>query len=508
MTVAWRSADFAPALVPAWRTPLALLAGAWFAILVLFHADVGDLAFIYWNSTNFGHCLFVLPVVGWLIWLRRAELSHLTPQGWWPGLAIVAAGGVAWFMGQVSGVAFARHLGLVVMLQGSIVALLGPNVARGIAFPLFYLIFLVPFGEWLEKPLQDVTVAITMPLLHSAGVPASVDGVLITIPNGWFEVAEACSGTKFVIGMLAFATLVGHVCFTSWRRRAIFFAAAMVVPVIANGLRAFGTIYAAHLTSVEAATGADHIVYGWVFFAAVMAAVLAIGWRWFDRDPDAPAFDPARLQAPATRRTDNWAATGAVIGLATLAFWGGSAIIARADALPARMELPDVPGWHRVALEDRVHWSPNYPTADHYLIGGYADAAGRRVDLAVAVYSGQREGHELVSFGQGVIRENDRWVRIADEAPLQNGSVMRITGPGAVERVVATWYRVGGVTTASERMVKIETLKAKLSNGEQRASALHLSAVAGRGDARAAMTSFLAAAGAPGDIADRVAHGR
>ncbi len=94
-----------------------------------------------------------------------------------------------------------------------------------------------------------------MPLLHLVGVPATVDGVLITTANGYFEVAEACSGAKFVIAMVAYGVLVANVCYRTWPRRAAFMAMAMVVPVIANGLRAFGTIYAAVLTCVEQATG-------------------------------------------------------------------------------------------------------------------------------------------------------------------------------------------------------------------------------------------------------------
>src|SRR3546814_16784781 len=85
----------------------------------------------------------------------------------------------------------------------------------------------------------------------SSDLPAAVDGVLITIPNGYFEVAEACSGAKFVIAMIAYGTLVANVCYVSWSRRAAFMVMALVVPVLANGLRAFGKIYAAHITSVE-----------------------------------------------------------------------------------------------------------------------------------------------------------------------------------------------------------------------------------------------------------------
>lgn len=508
MTVAVPNRQFSAALPRGWRAPLLLLAGAWGALLVLFHRDVADLAGIYWNSTTFGHCLFVPPVIGWLVWQRRHDLAQLLPVAWWPGQAIVAAGALAWFGGDAAGVALARHLGLVVMLQGAVVAVLGPHVARGLLFPLAYMIFLVPFGEALEGPLQAITVALTMPLLHLVGVPASVDGVLITIPNGYFEVAEACSGAKFVIAMFAFGALVANVCYVRWSRRIAFFAMAVIVPVFANGLRAFGTIYAAHLTSVEAATGFDHIVYGWVFFAAVMAAVLAIGWRWFDRDPDAPWFDATRLHVPTRLRADGWSAAGVAIALATLGYAAGAAAVSRSDTLPARLALPDVPGWHRVAMSTRAPWAPFYPTADHQLIGRYADAGGRTVDVAVAVYAGQREGHELVAFGQGAVRENDRWVRIADEAPLAGGEVTRITAPGPVERTVATWYRIGGMTTASERAVKIETLKAKLLGGPQRAVAVHLSAERGAGASpREAIAAFLNAAGPVDRLADRIAAG-
>ena len=197
-----------------------------------------------------------------------------------------------------------RHAGLVLMLQGAVVTVLGPNVARGLLFPLAYMVFLVPFGDFLEGPLQTITVAMVMPLLHLSGVPASVDGVLITTPNGYFEIAEACSGAKFVIAMIAYGVLVANVCYVAWPRRVAFLAMALVVPVIANGLRAYGTIYVAWWTSVDRATGIDHIVYGWVFFGIVMAAVLAIGWRWFDRDPDAAWFDPATLRAEPKRRAD------------------------------------------------------------------------------------------------------------------------------------------------------------------------------------------------------------
>ncbi|MEG3166047.1 exosortase A [Sphingomonas sp. PB2P19] len=485
-----------------WRRHLIALALVAAALLLLFRSDVADLVRIWWTSTTFGHCLFIGPVIAWLVWQRRVELAQLTPTGWWPGLALVAVGGGGWLMGDAASVGLVRQLGLVMMLQGAVVTILGPNVARGLLFPLGYALFLVPFGEGLEPPLQSITVAIVMPLLHLVGVPAVVDGVLIHAGRYWFEVAEACSGAKFVIAMVAFGVLVANLCFLSWRRRAVFLVVSVVVPVIANGFRAFGTIWAADLTSVEAATGFDHIVYGWVFFAAVMAGVLALGWRWFDRAPDDPAFDPAKLQAVPRRRVDLLLASVLVLPTAAIFPAWSASIAGRAAILPAHIDLPEVPGWHRVALSTRAPWTPYYPNADHILFGRYADASGETVDLAIAVYGRQREGAKLGAFGTGVLREEDRWVRVADLPDLQGGAMMRITAPGPVERIVGTWYRVGHVTTHDLTAMKLATLQARLLGGPQRAVAVHLSTEAA---SPAPIARFLAALGPMDRLADQSA---
>ena len=93
--------------------------------------------------------------------------------------------------------------------------------------------------------MQTVTAEIAIVLLGLTGVPAHLEGIFITTPTGYFEVAEACAGVKFLIAMVAFGALVANVCFRSWPRRIAFLAAAIVVPILANGVRAWGTIYIA-----------------------------------------------------------------------------------------------------------------------------------------------------------------------------------------------------------------------------------------------------------------------
>lgn len=484
----------------AWPAAVIALAGAWCALLLLFRDDVAAVAGLWWTSTTYGHCLFILPVVAWLVWNRRVELAQLTPVGWAPGLMVVAAGAVAWLLGDAGAVALVRQWALVTMLEGAVLATLGPNVARGLLFPMAYAWFAVPFGAELEPPLQQVTVAMVMPMLHAAGVAASVDGVLIHAGPYWFEVAEACSGAKFVLAMLAYGVLVAHLCFRGWRRRAIFMAVALVVPVVANAVRAFATIYAAQGAGVAAATGMDHIVYGWIFFAAVMAALMAAAWRWFDRAPDAAAFDPATLQArPRWVLAPLAAAVLAVAGAALAPAWS-AAVAARARAMPQAMALPEVAGWQRVPVAVRGAWSPWHPGADHHLFGRYADRQGDAVDMALVAYAGQGEGRKLAAFGTGALREADRWIRVADLPDVDGGRAIRIVAQEkdgtTVERVVVTWYRVGDTLTGDDATVKYATMKDRLAGGTQTAVALHLSAVVTPGhDAAAAIRRFRAGLG-------------
>ncbi len=493
-----------------WRHHLTVLAAMVLTLIALFFADAAAMADQWWNSSTYQHCLFILPIVGWLIWQRRAELVPIAPAAWPPGLALVALGALMWLIGEAAGASLIRHSALVFMVQASVLAILGPNMGRAIAFPLFYLVFLVPFGDVFVPPLQMVTAAMCMALLHLFAIPAQIDGVFITIPNGWFEVAEACSGVKFLVAMVAYGALVANVCFKSWRRRVAFMALSIGAPILANGLRAFGTIYAAHLTSVEVATGFDHIVYGWFFFGFVMIFVMAIGWRFFDRKANTPwvsALPPLRFRAAKAIPV-----ALAALGLALMPLlWNGTVIAAGRQALPHEIALPDVPGWQH-ALPAGYPWVARFDGADHRLYGRYVDQTGNSVDVAIALYGWQARGREIVGFGQGAADPGGKWKWAADAAAPPGGKAERLLAPGQLAREAITFYVQGGNATGNGTTVKLKTLQARLFGGDQGAAVVIVSAEDRAGQpARPALDRFLNALGSPVALSARlfaVARGR
>lgn len=279
----------------AWRMPSLVLIAS---VLVLFLATMrewGEMFHQWWNIDTYTHILLVPFVVVWLVWLKAEQLARLAPRPWLPGLALVAAGLGLWLVGRFTEINLFAHAGAVGAVQGAVVAVLGLRASFLLALPLAMFAFLVPFGDELIPALQAVTAEIAIALTLASGIEAVIDGIFIDTPVGLFIVAEACSGVKFLIAMVTLAVLVCFTRFRSWTRRAAFMAAAVIVPILANGVRAWGTIFIAQSQGVEFAAGFDHIFYGWIFFALVVAILLAGAWRFFECEPEEFGWTPDEL---------------------------------------------------------------------------------------------------------------------------------------------------------------------------------------------------------------------
>ncbi|MEO9469407.1 exosortase A [Parasphingorhabdus sp.] len=493
-----------------WSQHLRLLLMMTVIIIGLFWRDVGDVVSTWWNISTYNHCLLILPILGWQIQQRWSELQKITPEIWAPGLIWVGLGSIAWLLGEAAGVSFARHLALIMMLQGSVLAILGQKVAKGLIFVLFYSFFLVPFGEEIVPFLQTITADMSMLFLSWANIPAFIDGVFISTPTGYFEVAEACSGVKFLIAMIAYGALVCNICFQSWPRRALFMAMAVVVPVIANGIRAFGTIYIAHHTSTDFATGFDHIFYGWFFFAFVLVLVMAIGWPFFDRKIDDRLIDGNHIETSEQSKSGKMRMSHAAVAISVLiaapVLWISS-LAAQTSNLPESISLPEVSGWDIVKYHPAYAWKPRFDGANHQLLGRYRNrTSGETVDLAVAVYDRQEDGREIVGYGQGAFDPNTEWAWSRELSAPPAARAIQIIAPGPVTRDAITFYGIGGIVTGSSSKVKLETLKGRLFGGDQHAVAIIVSAEhTVDGGVRETMDEFIGSLGSIDKLADEMA---
>jgi EpsI family protein len=317
---------------------------------------------------------------------------------------------------------------------------------------------------------MDWTADFAVAALKLSAIPVYREGRNFVIPSGSWSVVEACSGIRYLIASMVVGTLYAYLTYRSLRYRLIFIATSIVVPLIANGLRAYMIVMIGHLSGNRLAVGVDHIIYGWVFFGVVIALLFWVGsfWREDDQPPVAASGRGAheRDVAPASR-----------LGLALLsviavtALWKPllSAIDAQTSVTAVR--LPPVEpanGWASSA-DSVSHWKPDFatPGAEH---AQTFTKNGRRVGLYIAYYRNQKQGGELVnSMNQLVRSTNKTWIVTAsgsmESAVGGQGARLRTTEmrSGHEQLAAADWYWVDGRITASDYAAKAYLGLAKLA---------------------------------------------
>ncbi len=253
------------------------------AWLLIYYSSLINMIGVWNNSKTYEHCYLILPISLWLVWQEKDKLKNVSFSISWLPVILLIFPCLLWIIGRTASIAFFEHIAAVTSLQLIIWAMIGNKFAKKIYFPILYLTFCIPFGEELIPYLQEITADISVYLVRLSGVPIYREGMYLTVPNGQFEVAEACSGIRFLISSIALGTLFSYIFFKKWWKFFLFIIFTSIFPIIANGLRAYGIIMIGNLSNMKYAAGADHLIYGWVFFSIVIIFMFFVAWYFQDK---------------------------------------------------------------------------------------------------------------------------------------------------------------------------------------------------------------------------------
>ncbi|MGK5023175.1 exosortase A [Janthinobacterium sp. RB2R34] len=452
---------------PGHGVPALLLAMT--AIVVLYHATFWGMLEVWSRSQTFAHGFLIVPISLWLAWRKRARLAVLPPRPSMAGGLLLFVLGVAWLLADVAYVQVAEQYAATAMLPAAVLAILGWPATRLLAFPLAYLFLAVPFGEVFLPPLIDFTAGFTVGALHLSGVPVFRDGNYFSLASGNWSVVEACSGLRYVIASLALGALFAHLHFRSMRRRLAVMVCALVVPILANGVRAWLVVMLGHYSGMRLAVGVDHLVYGWLFFGLVMLLLLLLASRWRER---MPALTLATNQAMPARSASLAAVKAAVACIVIAAAW--PALAWRNDDAPperqaAQLAMPTPSGW-RLAHASTPDWNAALAGAPRRLHATYQQGTAQ-VSVQLAWYAHQTRNAELLTHQ--VTPFGPRWLPLGQQTrrlslPGRSLQIRETLLAHGSERVLV-WrsYQQGGVLTASPALVKLLLARGKLLGTRQ-----------------------------------------
>lgn len=368
-------------------------------LLLLFHRTATDMVHIWIRSETFQHAFLVPPITAWLIWRRRAAWMGvpLRPVPWL--LLPMAAICFAWLLGELAEVAAASQMAMVMLAVLAVPALYGWALTRELIFPLLFLFFMVPFGEFAVPYLQAWTADITVAALRFTGIPVYREGMQFVIPSGTWSVVEACSGIRYIIACVMVGTLFAYLNYRSIKRRVLFMVAALFVPVLANWIRAYTIVMIGHVTGSPMILGVEHTTYGWFLFGAVVMLMFWLGSYWAEGAP-APSVQASARVKELTRLPGPGAVPLMAVFIAAL--WAGIHVWALAlqpnegEPVPEVLLPDNFGGWRRVAEHDTLTWSPGFINPSVSVSRGYSDGS-QVVQVWIGYFHHQTPARKLVT---------------------------------------------------------------------------------------------------------------
>lgn len=459
--------------------PYGALLLVWLLLLALY-ADTARSIVAIWNSSEtFAHGYLILPISAWLIWQRRAELQTLPARPWLPGAMLLALFGAGWLLAELADVQVVRQYMLIGLLLAPVLLLLGRDIALALAFPLLFVFLAVPFGEVFIAPLIDLTADFTVWALQQTGIPVWREGASFSLPSGNWVVAEACSGVRYLIASFTLGCLYAYLTYRSTGRRILFVLVSILVPIVANGMRAYMIVMIGHLSGMTLAVGVDHLIYGWLFFGLVMFLTYWIGSFWReDHVPVKAVVERSPRAAAVYQGTPRALALALVAAVLCGMLW---------PLLAQRMEqrrsnLPPVDVAHLPMAWSSsapfTAWQPSFSAPNATLLRPMISGADRAA-LEVLYYEDRARG-------EGVIRSENKLLHDKDKRASKGPTSVRQEAIGAQRLTVREtsvvepegtvlvwqWYWIDGSFVHNDYLGKLLQARGQLLGHPNRSAAL------------------------------------
>jgi exosortase D (VPLPA-CTERM-specific) len=462
---------------------LVVFALALLALVLLFGGSAARIA-ERWTEPEYSHGFLIPILTCFVLWRRRHRIAERADGGAWIGVAMVAAGAGLGILGSVALSDIPQVLGLIVVLGGLGLAAFGLDAMRLAWAPLAFLLFAVPVPAPLHVALsidlQLLSSELGARMLDLVGVPVFLDGNIIDLGVMKLQVAEACSGLRYLFPLLSFGVIAAWLFRAPMWARVLLVLSTIPITIAINSLRIALTGIIVEYATPELGEGFLHLFEGWVIFLFALALFVAVTWLLarlsrrngtvqelldFDRldggerPTHRPSPSPATMPVPAA----------IAIAIILIAHPLEIGLAERTEAVPDRPGLVTFP----LRFDD---WSgqplPVEPEvldvlgADDYFLADYAGAAADApVNLWIAYYESQLQEDWIHSPKECLPGGGWEFVWI-DEMPAPVDAAgnpftinRSLIARGREQMVMYHWYEQRGKRYTDEVWARINLLR-------------------------------------------------
>jgi exosortase len=270
----------------------------WMRVTVLFvclgityYSTFAELVSEWIRDPDYSHG-FLIPIISLcFIWQRRSEIEEKLASPSTIGLPLIISGLTLLVFGNLASESFTMRISFLIVLIGISIFLLGWAHLKILLLPIGFLIFMIPipsiFMQQVTFPMQLFASRVAEASLRVMDLPVLREGNVIYLPHSTLEVAEACSGIRSLMSLLALGVVFAFLTKDRFWQRVVLVLACFPIAIIVNSLRVSTTGILANYYGIAAAEGFFHGFSGYVLFIVAFAILLGIGvlLSAMERDP-------------------------------------------------------------------------------------------------------------------------------------------------------------------------------------------------------------------------------
>ncbi len=246
----------------------------------LYWSTIFEMISDWYNDENYSHGFLIPFISGYFFWQRKELVKSVLLSPSTSGLFILISGMVIYFIGYLSGEQFTMRASMLLVLAGAIVFTCGIEFFKAVAFPFCYLLFMIPLPYILYDsvafPLKLLVSKVSVDFLSWIGVLVIREGNIIYLADTTLEVADACSGIRSIISLLALSTAIAYLTQKGWIKKLVLIGMAVPIAVFVNAVRVVGTGILAEKYGAEVAKGFFHEFAGLLMFGIAISLLIIL----------------------------------------------------------------------------------------------------------------------------------------------------------------------------------------------------------------------------------------
>lgn len=230
---------------------------------------------VWVDDPYLSHGFMILPVSMFFVWAKRRFLK--SDNHFLPGVYVFVTGIAVYVVGFICHYYWLWAFSFPISVSGLLLFFTGISGLRTVAFSVFFLIFMIPFPflDLIGVPLQTIAASGSAWIVQLFGIPVTLIGAEVYLPDAAFTVGLPCSGMNTLVSLLAFSSLLLYCLKSSIIKNVGLFAITFPVAIIANIIRIALLLLIAHFWGTDTAMTYFHDYSSLILFIfAIVVLVL------------------------------------------------------------------------------------------------------------------------------------------------------------------------------------------------------------------------------------------